>query len=352
MSPIKKVIAILVFITLYLPLVTNAQKPTNTRDKWLTYLDKVARPVMLNIADDKLKQNMPVALSPGIDNPQSRTECAYLEAFARTLCGISSWLNTEGGSESEIALRNQYRKWALTGITNAVDTLKSDYMKWDGYQPLVDASFFALALVRCPWLWDNLEKKVQLDIHNALLKTRTTIPVYTNWILFSSMIEAFFCKYGFEYDRVRIEYSIREFSQHWYVGDGMFSDGMNFSLDYYNSYVIQPYVMDILDAVKENDKSFNWFASDMNKIAERYAVIQERTINSDGSFPVYGRSIVYRGGAFHHLANMSLKKQLPAGILPEQVRCALTAVLMKTLNAPGDFYGERMVKYRSLWTST
>jgi hypothetical protein len=69
-----------------------------------------------------------------------------------------------------------------------------DYMLWSGYQPLVDASFFALALIRSPWLWENL-----------------------------------------------IEYGIREFSQHWYVGDGMFLDGMHITLDYYNSFAVKRY---------------------------------------------------------------------------------------------------------------
>jgi hypothetical protein len=75
----------------------------------------------------------------------------------------------------------------------------------------------------------------------------------------------------------------------------------------------------------------------MNKIAARYAEIQERSINTDGSFPVYGRSIVYRGGAFHHLANMALQRQLPTSLSPEQIRCALTAVIQKTLDASNTF---------------
>ncbi len=324
-------------IFFFIPLISKAQKSINTRDLWIEYLDKLARPILSNLAEDKLKENMPVALSPGIDNPETRKSYAYLEAFGRTLCGISPWLNTEGGSEYEKELRNQYREWAIKSISNAVDTLKNDYLQWNGYQPLVDASFFALALIRCPWLLDNLEENVQLNVINALEQTRSIVPVYTNWILFTGMIEAFFCKYGYDYDRVRIEYGIREFSQHWYTGDGLFSDGMHFALDYYNSYVIQPYLIDILDAVEENDKSFTWFATDMNKIAARYSEIQERSINNDGTFPVYGRSIVYRGGAFHHLANMALRKELPSSLSPEQVRCALTAVLKKTLDAPGTF---------------
>jgi hypothetical protein len=101
--------------------------------------------------------------------------------------------------------------------------------------------------------------------------------------------------------------------------------------------VIQPFLLDILDAVRGKDPSYEWYRAELDKITARYAEIQERSVNSDGSFPVYGRSIVYRGGAFHHLANMSLKKKLPAVILPEQVRCALEAVITKTLNAPNTF---------------
>lgn len=337
MQKTKAITGLFIFPLLCVSLSSFAQKNANLREVWLEYMDRIARPVLSNLAEDKLKENMPVVLSLTIDDPESRKSAAYLEAFARTLCGISPWLGTDGGTAYEISLRNQYRDWAIKSITNAVDTSKRDYMTWSGPQPLVDASFFALALIRCPWLWENLEDNVQQNVIHALLKTRSTIPVYSNWILFSSMVEAFFCKYGYAYDPVRIEYGIREFSQHWYTGDGLFSDGNHFSLDYYNSFVIQPFLIDILDAVRDNDPSFDWFSASMDKIAARYTEIQERTINSDGSFPVYGRSIVYRGGAFHHLANMALKRRLPAGILPEQIRCALEAVMYKTINAPNTF---------------
>jgi len=174
----------------------------------------VARPVLENLAADKLKQHMPVVLSERIDNKAQRTKVAYLEAFGRLLSGIGPWLNTEGGSKEEQALRNQYRQWTLRAIANAVNPAAKDYMQWEGGQPLVDASFFALGLVRSPWIWEHLDKQVQQQVQTALLSTRKTVPVYTNWILFSGMIEAFFCKYGMDYDDVRIEYSIREFAEH------------------------------------------------------------------------------------------------------------------------------------------
>jgi hypothetical protein len=112
---------------------------------------------------------------------------------------------------------------------------------------------------------------------------------------------------------------------------------MQFHLDYYNSYVIQPYLQCIVAIVNKKDSSFKLFAPTLDKICKRYAVIQERMINTDGSFPVTGRSITYRGGGFHHLANMAFTKQLPHELKPEQVRCALTAVIKKTMEAPATF---------------
>jgi hypothetical protein len=89
--------------------------------------------------------------------------------------------------------------------------------------------------------------------------------------------------------------------------------------------------------VTKQNKTYNWFLPTFDKISKRYAAIQERLINSDGSFPVIGRSITYRGGAFHHLADIALRKQLPEALKPAQVRGALTAVIKKTLESPTTF---------------
>lgn len=309
----------------------------NDRKAWLGYLDKIAQPVLSNIATEQLKEKMPVALSKNIDNQQSRKQVAYLEAFGRTLSGIAPWLNLEGGTKEEVALRNQYRGWALKGLANSVNPSSKDYLRWDGGQPLVDASFVALALIRCPWLWEHSDKNVQQQVIEAFKKTRNTIPVYTNWILFSGMIEAFFCKYDLDYDKVRVEFAVREFANHWYTGDGMYSDGMNFSYDYYNSIVIQPYLATILEVINNKQKTYNWYAPNLDKINKRYAEILERLIHTDGSYPASGRSITYRAGVFHHLGDISLRKKLPASLKPAQVRGALTAVMKKTLESPSTF---------------
>lgn len=314
-----------------------AQPPANDRKLWLSYLDKIARPVLSNLAAGTLKEKMPVVLSPKVDNKDNRLRASYLEAFGRTLSGIAPWLNGEGGVKEEVALRDQYRQWTLKAIANAVNPSSADYLTWTGGQPLVDASFFALGLVRCPWLWQHLHDSTKAQVVAALKSSRSTVPAYSNWILFSAMIEAFFCQYGYEYDKVRLEFGIREFAQHWYVGDGLFSDGMDFAFDYYNSYVIQPYLNAILIVLTTKGKAYDWFLPKLESISKRYAEIQERLIGTDGSFPVTGRSITYRGGAFHHLADMSWRKKLPPLLPPAQVRSALTAVLKKTLQPAQTF---------------
>lgn len=303
------------------------------REQWLNYMDKVCRPVLSNLAADSLKLKMPVALSPTIDNAAERKKVAHLEAFGRTLSGISAWLESEGGSAKEITLRNQYRQWILKAIANAVDSSAKDFMLWNkGGQPLVDASFLALGLIRCPWLWQHLDNDVKQQLVHVLISTRNIKPGNNNWILFSSMIEAFLCKYGLPYDKDRINYGLNTFMQQWYTGDGMFADGPSFHMDYYNSYVIQPYLANIIEAVKSSDSNeYESMRDSIDKINKRYAEIQERNINSDGSFPAVGRSITYRGGAFHHLADMALRKELPSSLNAAQVRCALFAVIQKTL---------------------
>jgi hypothetical protein len=332
----KQTLFVLISFTL-LHLASAQESLSADRKLWLDYMDRVARPVLSNLAQDRLKEKMPVELSKRVDNAANRSTVTYLEALGRTLSGLAPWLQLEGGSREETALRKQYRDWSLKAVTNAVNPKAKDYLKWNGGQPLVDASFLAFALVRSPWLWEHLDSSAKENLQTAFRTTRTTVPVYSNWLLFSAMIEAFFCKYGMDYDAVRVDYAVREFAQHWYVGDGMFSDGMQFHMDYYNSIVIHPFLATIVSIMNEKNKSYQWFSPRLDQINKRYAEILERMINTDGSYPVIGRSIVYRAGVFHHLADISLRKQLPESLRPAQIRGALTALIQKTFSSSTTF---------------
>jgi hypothetical protein len=96
-------------------------------------------------------------------------------------------------------------------------------------------------------------------------------------------------------------------------------------------------LLKVVETVSKRSNSWESFRSVILARAQRYAAIQERLIASDASCPTVGRSLAYRFGAFHLLALMALRKQLPEGVKPEQVRAALTAVIHRMIEAPGTF---------------
>lgn len=79
------------------------------------------------------------------------------------------------------------------------------------------------------------------------------------------------------------------------------------------------------------------FLSQQQKRHGRLAEQLERMISPEGSYPIIGRSIAYRLGSFHALADAALLHLLPAEINPAQVRCALTAVMIRQFKQPHTF---------------
>jgi hypothetical protein len=206
-----------------------------------------------------------------------------------------------------------------------------------GQQPVVDAAFLALAILRAPnELWNKLDSNTKENLINALRSSRVIQPAFSNWLLFSAIIEGFLCFAGEEWDRMRVDYAIRQHDE-WYKGDGVYADGPQLHWDYYNSFVIHPMLLQLLATVSKESKAWDSFKPAILARAQRYAAIQERLIGPDGSYPAVGRSITYRFGAFHLLAAIALLQQLPNGIKPEQVRAAMTAVIRRMIEAPGTF---------------
>jgi len=304
---------------------------------WLQQMDKMVRPVLYDLSNDSLRIKMPQVTSNTTDNKAQRIQVQYLEVLGRVLSGIAPWLQLEDGDAAEKDLRQQYRNMVLKGLANALDSNKKDFMRFDlAGQQLVDASFLSFAFIRAPWLWENLGKQEKDRLVSSIKTTRKFKPGFSNWLLFSAMNEAFLCKYGFEWDPMRVDYAMQQLEQ-WYVGDGLYSDGPVFAFDYYNSFVIHPYLAAITEIVNKKTNGYNALSEKIKKRNERFAVIQERMINTDGTYPATGRSLVYRGAAFHHLADMAWRKALPKQLTPAQVRCALTAVIRKTLESPSTY---------------
>ncbi len=308
----------------------------DTRAYWVQTLTRIVTPVLDSLSRDVLKKEMPVEAFG--DTHENRKKVTYLEAFGRSLAGLAPWLELGADDTPEGKSRGKFIKLATSSIRNAVTPSASDFMNFTtGAQPLVDAAFLAHALIRAPkQLWGNLDQSTQTNLINALRSTRVIKPYYSNWLLFTAMVEAALLKFSKDYDPVRIDYAIKE-HEAWYKGDGMYGDGPSYHFDYYNSYVIQPFLLDVSKTVFEETGELKDQYQLFTTRAKRYAEIQERLISPEGTFPATGRSIAYRCGAFQHLAQMALQKQLPPSLPPAQVRSALTSVIKKTMDAANTF---------------
>ncbi|MBR3931645.1 MAG: DUF2264 domain-containing protein, partial [Tidjanibacter sp.] len=235
-------------------------------------------------------------------------------------------------------LRAQYIDWAVKGIANAVNPESPDYLNFNnGRQPLVDAAFLAHGLLRAPTqLWGNLDEVTKERLVKELKSSRVIKPSETNWLFFSAMVEAALYEFTGEWEFERVRYAFDRHKE-WYKGDGWYGDGKDFHLDYYNSFVIQPMMVQVLDVMaKHNIEGADFLEVEKLRYA-RYAEQQERLISPEGTFPAVGRSLAYRFGAFQALSDVSLRHWLPAAVNPAQVRCGLTAVIDRVINAPGTF---------------
>jgi hypothetical protein len=315
----------------------RASGPQADRDLWTAVLRRLADPVLTNLAKGTLKARMPVEQAAG----GKRQTVTHLEALGRLLAGIAPWLELPADDTAEGRLRAQYADLARRAIGRAVDPGSPDFLNFTRErQPLVDAAFLAQGLLRAPRaLRDALDPATKRHLIAALESTRVIVPGHNNWLLFSATVEAGLARLGAWWDRVRVDYALRQHDQ-WYKGDGAYGDGPQFHWDYYNSFVIHPMMLDVLDVCRDESPAWKDLAAREEARARRYAAVQERLIAPDGSFPAIGRSLAYRCGAFQVLAQMALRRGLPEGVAPAQARGALTAVIRRTLEAPGTFDAE------------
>ena len=321
--------------------VTFAQSPrpsatsasAATRQRWLGYLQRLADPILTNLAAGTLKARMPVEEADGAN----RRGVTHLEAVGRLLGGIAPWLDVATSGE-EAALQARLRDLTARGLAQGFDPASPDALNFtEGGQPLVDAAFLAQAVLRAPGtLQRNLDGATRTRLLAAFESARVIQPGFNNWLLFAATVEAALKVLGARWDRMRVDYALRQHDQ-WYRGDGAYSDGPSFHWDYYNSFVIHPMLIDVLAACGDEHPAWKTLRDTEETRARRYAAVLERLVAPDGSFPPLGRSIAYRCGAFQALAQSALRRRLPDDVAPAQAREALTAVIARTLDAPQTF---------------
>lgn len=310
----------------------------NSRAYWVATMVKIADPVLNNLSQGTLRQNMPIELNP--NNKEDRAKTTHLEAFGRLMAGIAPWLNLGADDTEEGKLRAKYIKLTHKCLAFATDPKSPDFMVFTGGsydQALVDTAFLAHGLLRGrKQLWDPLANEVKQNIITALKSAKKIMPGYNNWLLFMAMVEAFLVEVGADGDLIRIDLAVKKHIE-WYKGDGIYGDGENFHFDYYNSFVIHPMLLQVVEILVKHKVQNDAFYKLILSRAVRYAAIEERLISPEGTFPAVGRSLTYRFGAMQCLSMVALMKQLPEMIKPAQVRSALSLVISNMIEPTGTF---------------
>ena len=188
------------------------------REQWVHWLWKIAYPVVHNLAEGTLHQNMPVETPTG--STDGYRDMTHLEAVGRTLAGVAPWLELPDDDTAEGKLRKQMRDEALKGLKNAVDPDSPDRLNFTKHaQPIVDAAYLAHAFLRAPKaLWEPLDEVTKARYIEAFKVLRNRTGAYNNWLLFTGLTEAFLMQQGAQYDPFRIRMAKNKI-QEWYVGD-------------------------------------------------------------------------------------------------------------------------------------
>ena len=338
----RKILSILVCIFLLMPLGAGAKNKQKMSDReyWCSLAYKMAQPVLENMSKGELQKNMQLEVSPSWDGRNKKV--AYMECFGRLMAGISPWLALPDDGSQEGTERRKLRDWALDSYKNAVDPNSPDCLLWEGEgQVMVDAAYIAESFLRAyNALWVPLDSTTKQRYLECFRKVRRIDPPYTNWLLFSSTIESFMAKAGGQYDTFRINMACRKMEE-WYVGDGWYSDGPHFAFDYYSSYVFHPMYLETLQAMidaRANTRiDYQKYWNRELRRCQKFAVVLERFISPEGTFPVIGRSTPYRLAALQPLALMAWYKKLPENLSNGQVRAALTQVMHRMFDTQNNF---------------
>ena len=319
------------------PVVEDKPPVWGDRIYWVSTLQKIAFPVLNNLAKGSLRKNMPYeSISP------ENQKFAYFEAFARVFNGISPWLELGADSSEEGKIRERYIYLTLKAISNAINPKSNDYIfVVEPKQSLVDVALFAQGLLRAKnQIWLNLPIKVQARLIRELKNTRIIAPYENHWLLYTAMIEAALLEFTGECDKERLVYGVRKFRDDLYIGDSIYSDGEDFEAGFYNSLIIHPMLNDILAVMRKYNLQDGEFLDVQLMRSSRLASQLERVISPEGTYPLLGKSLSYRCGVFHLLSQAALLKILPRNINPAQVRSALTKVLKAQFENDNNFNSE------------
>lgn len=180
MNDMKKHLLLFLLLHLFVNGVT-AQDGARDRQIWVDILTRTARPVLENLSNQTLRQNMPMEFRYQGDSARL-SEVMLLEVFGRTMYGIAPWLELGPDETAEGKVRAEFIDMAVKALTNGLNPKSPDYLNFrKHHQPLVDAAMLVQGLLRAPnQIWNRLDKVTQNRLITELKECVKIQPYYNN----------------------------------------------------------------------------------------------------------------------------------------------------------------------------
>ncbi len=317
------------------------QEGMEKRAQWITLLREMTEPVIDRFVSKTIKEEFPIRFSNHLPPHQieKHKRHVFVELFARTLLGVSPLFQSEemiaqdGSQELFQKTLEMIRISFSPGFPGSPGTPKSLYLPFYEMdrQLMVEIALILLAFTRVPYLWQRIEPAIKTEILNVAYHATTQItPHPNNWLLFQALIDLFLTKHKWRgYNGMQRVMANLVKIEGYYVGDGWYKDGHIFHMDYYNSFVIHPFLVDIYKEI-----GLTQFYQRAVVRMYRHVEFLERLIGPNGTYPIFGRSAVYRTGVFHALAYLPFHHRLnggdPSSLSISGIRDGLWAVLEKS----------------------
>lgn len=307
------------------------------KKEWYDRFCKIVIPVLDGFIEKRIKDDFPKVYSLHLHSNEKKHEnTIYAELFCRTFMSISIFFQNE-------SFINKYQLNVLFEKTcQALHVAFSGYIDFTkmGDQVIVEMANIAIALLRTPFIWNKIDTNDQKRIISVLLFAHQYVLKHSNnWILFKCVIAIFLYKTK-QIPHINQVYLYLQQFEKYYIGDGWYKDGHTFHMDYYNSYVILPFLFAIYREMKSLESPYKQYAivqyAKCVSYLQRQSEFLERLIHHDGTYPIFGRSAVYRCAIFHALVLSSYYQILPPSLTYGQVREALQQVIRRTFDGYKD----------------
>lgn len=256
-----------------------SSNPLQTREDMQHAMNQLCSPLIAYYSAGKARVKL------GVTGAGHSEDKAGVEGFSRVLWGLVP--HAAGGGESEL--------WdiCLEGIRNGTNPAHEEYWgRADHYdQLLVEMAAFGFGLALAPeQIWGRLSDDERQQLYDWLNQINEKKLHDCNWLFFHVLVNIGFKNIGMPYDKAQMADNLDRID-HFYMGNGWYSDGEQAHCDYYGPFAFHYYSLLYAKLMEEEDPQ----RSSLYK--EKATLFAQQFIywfSEEGDALPYGRSLTYR----------------------------------------------------------